>query len=153
VIDSIKRLFLKSKNRNSGHERGAAEKISVAVCALFLEMSRVDGEFAEAERRNILRLLQEHCDIPETEVEALMEASESALADSIDLWQFTNLINQNYSRQEKVKVIEMVWQVLYADGSVDKHEDYLVRKLAKLLRLTHKELIDAKRRAAQSPPT
>ncbi|MDY6951413.1 MAG: TerB family tellurite resistance protein, partial [Thermodesulfobacteriota bacterium] len=55
-----------------------------------------------------------------------------------------NLVNQHYSRQEKIQIIQMVWQIVYADQKLDKHEDYLVHKLSKLLRLTHKELIDAK---------
>ena len=74
----------------------------------------------------------------------LIQATEEELKGSIDLWKFTNLINQNYSIEEKKQIIEMVWRVAYADGRLDKHEDYLVHKLAKLLRLTHKQLIDAK---------
>ena len=65
---------------------------------------------------------------------------------SIDLWQFTNLINQNYSTDEKLQIIETMWKIVYADGRLDKHEDYLVHKLSNLLRLTHKQLIDAKLR-------
>jgi uncharacterized tellurite resistance protein B-like protein len=74
----------------------------------------------------------------------LLEASNEELKGSIDLWQFTNLINHNYSIEEKIRVVEMVWNVVYADGKLDKHEDYLVHKLATLFRLTHKQLIEAK---------
>jgi uncharacterized tellurite resistance protein B-like protein len=73
-----------------------------------------------------------------------MKAADDELERSIDLWQFAKLINENYSTDEKIKVIETVWQVIYTDGVLDKHEDYLVHKLAKLLRLSHKQLIDAK---------
>ena len=58
--------------------------------------------------------------------------------------QITNLINQNYSIEEKIRIIEMIWKLAYTDGKLDKHEDYLVHKLARLLRLTHKQLIEAK---------
>ena len=77
-------------------------------------------------------------------VVALLEASHEELKGRIDLWQFTNLINQNYSMEEKVRIIEAIWRVAYTDGKLDKHEDYLVHKLAKLLRLSHKQLIEAK---------
>ena len=66
------------------------------------------------------------------------------LKGSIDLWQFTNLINQNYSLEEKIRIIEMVWKIAYADGKLDKHEDYFLHKLSNLLRLTQKQLIEAK---------
>jgi uncharacterized tellurite resistance protein B-like protein len=126
----------------------------VAVCALFLEMSHVDGEFTESEREDILSLLKEHYGLSDEHVAVLMETSTKELEGSIDLWQFTNLINQNYSREEKIRVIEMIWQIVYADDRLDKHEDYLVHKLAKLLRLTHKELIDAKLKVkARRPAT
>jgi uncharacterized tellurite resistance protein B-like protein len=151
MIDRVKRLFVKDRKgeaRNGPEARH--DNIPLAVCALFLEMCHVDGEFAESEREDILGLLRNHYGMPETHVAQLMEASKKELAESIDLWQFTNLINQNYSRDEKIRVIEMIWQLVYADGRLDRHEDYLVHKLAKLLRLTHKELIDAKLKAAES---
>ena len=73
-----------------------------------------------------------------------MKSSQKELDGSIDLWQFTNLVNENYSRYEKINIVEMIWKIVYADGKLDKHEDYLVHKLGKLLRLSHKELINAK---------
>jgi uncharacterized tellurite resistance protein B-like protein len=66
------------------------------------------------------------------------------LKNSNDLWRFASLINKNYSIEEKESIMEMIWRVAYADGHLDKHEDYLVHKMAKLLRLSHKQLIEAK---------
>ena len=74
----------------------------------------------------------------------MIESSEAELEKSIDLWQFTNCINQNYPIEDKLKVIEIVWEVAYSDGRLEQHEDYLAHKLATLLRLSHKQLIDAK---------
>ncbi len=145
MIDLVKRFFV--KERATGPlDTGKAERhdIRVAVCALFLEMANIDGEFSDSERENIILLLKEHYGLSDEYVAELIEASNKELEGSVDLWQFTNLINQNYSREEKTRIIEMVWQVVYADKKQDKHEDYLIHKLAKLLRLTHKDLIDAK---------
>ena len=118
--------------------------IRIAICALFLEMSNIDGEFSKTERENIISIMKKHYDLSDEYVVALLEASHEELKGSIDLWQFTNLINQNYSMEEKVRIIEAIWRVAYTDGKLDKHEDYLVHKLAKLLRLSHKQLIEAK---------
>jgi uncharacterized tellurite resistance protein B-like protein len=65
---------------------------------------------------------------------------------AVDLWEFTNAVNGNFSREEKIKVVEAVWRIIFADGEIDKHEDYFVRKLTNLLRLTHREMIGAKLR-------
>ena len=64
----------------------------------------------------------------------------------MDYWQFARLINENYTMDEKVALIEMLWRIVYLDGNLDKHEDYLMHKLSRLLRLHHKQLIDAKKK-------
>ena len=63
---------------------------------------------------------------------------------SIDLWQFAKTIKEQYSYEEKAAIIEMLWEVIYADDSLHAHEDYLVHKLAQGLNLDHGRLIDAK---------
>jgi len=148
MIARVKRLFAKDRTvRPKGRNRTQDLDIRVAVCALFLEMAYIDGEFSDSEQEEMIGLFKKHYHLSDEHVAELVEASEQELAGSIDLWQFTNLVNQNYSRPEKIQIIEMVWQVVYADKKLDQHEDYLIHKLSKLLRLTHKELIDAKLRA------
>ena len=147
MIDLIKKFFDKTKNDDTTDKgREKSHDISIATCAIFLEMANIDGEFSESERENIVTILKKDYDLSNEHTAALLEASNEELKGSIDLWQFTNCINQNYSMEEKVRVIEAIWEIAYTDGKLDKHEDYLVHKLAKLLRLTHKQLIDAKLR-------
>ena len=145
MIDLVKKFFGKStidSPRDIGGEK--THDIRVATCALLIEMSNIDGEFSESERESIISVLKKDYDLTDENVIALIEASNEELKGSIDLWQFTNLINQNYSMEEKLRIIETVWRIAYTDGKLDKHEDYLVHKLAKLLRLTHSQLIEAK---------
>lgn len=144
-MDLIKRFFDKS-TKDSTKDKGEdkSHDIRVATCALFLEMANIDGEFSQSERESIVRTLKEKYDLSDEHAASLLEASNEELKGSIDLWQFTNRVNQNYSMDEKLRIIETVWEIAYADRRLDKHEDYLVHKLAKLLRLTHKQMIDAK---------
>ncbi len=145
MIDLVKKFFGKStKDAPASQEREESHDIRVATCALLLEMANIDGEFSGAEQENIFDILKKNYQLSEEHVEALIEASNEELKGRIDFWQFTHLINQNYSLEEKILIIEMVWEIAYADGRLDKHEDYLVHKLAKLLHLTHKQLIEAK---------
>ena len=145
MIDLIKKFFTKN-NKNVTTENGQEKfhDIRVATCALFLEMANIDGEFSEVERENIIFALKKDYNLSDEYIHALIEASNEELKRGIDLWQFTNLINQNYSTEEKILIIEMIWKIAYADGELDKHEDYLVHKLAGLLRLDHKKMIEAK---------
>jgi uncharacterized tellurite resistance protein B-like protein len=150
MIDLVKKFFGKSTMDSPDDQEGKkSHDIRVATCALLIEMSNIDGEFGESERESIISLLKKDYDLSDENAIALMEASKEELKGSIDLWQFTNLINQNYSMEEKLWIIEIVWRIAYTDGKLDKHEDYLVHKLAKLLRLTHKQLIEAKLRVKE----
>ena len=145
MIDLVKRFFSKAVQDSATTPQGAtSHDIRIATCALFLEMSHIDGEFSESERDYVVSILKRDFDLSDEHDAALLEASRKELSESIDLWQFTNLINQNYSMKEKLEIIETVWRIAYTDGKLDKHEDYLVHKLSNLLGLTHKQLIDAK---------
>ena len=73
-----------------------------------------------------------------------MAEAELELAESVDLWQFARLINENYSNDEKIEIIETLWRVVYVDGKMDEHEHYLMGKLKNLLRLSQDQLIEAK---------
>ena len=151
MIDLVKKFFGKSSQDDSSNQRRqTTHDIRIATCALLLEMSNIDGEFSELERENIISILKRDFDLSDEYAAALLEASKEELKGSIDLWQFTNLINQNYSLEEKIWLIETVWDIVYTDGKLDKHEDYLVHKLAELLHLTHKQLIEAKLKVKKS---
>ncbi|MCH8954823.1 TerB family tellurite resistance protein [candidate division KSB1 bacterium] len=123
-----------------------AHDIRIATCALFLEMAQIDGEFSEKERKRILEILKEEYDLSEEVAVELTEAAEKERKDSIDLWKFTNLINENYSEAEKIRVVEFLWKLVYADGKLEQHEDYLIHKLATLLEIRHDQLIEVKLR-------
>ncbi|OIP97213.1 MAG: hypothetical protein AUK55_04795 [Syntrophobacteraceae bacterium CG2_30_61_12] len=115
-----------------------------AVCALLLEIAHGDDRFTAAERDRILAVLGNRYDLSREQANELIAASRKALRDSTDLWQFARHINEHRSTAEKVQIIEALWRVIYADGKLDQHEDYLIHKMSTLLRLEHKQLIDAK---------
>ena len=126
------------------NESKSSNKVAIATCALLLEMAHSDDEFSEIEENEIKKIMQSEFDLSEIKVDEIIELSNEERKESLDLWQFTNLINENFSKEEKIKVIEYIWQVVYADEKVDKYEEYLVRRLSYLLNIDHKDMIDAK---------
>ena len=145
MIDLVKSFFGKrSASTGPSHETQGVHDVRIATCALFMEMASIDEEFTDSERERILSILRGHFGLSDDHAAELMSLAKKELEQSIDLWQFTNLINQNYTEEEKIRIIEMVWEIVYTDGTLNEHEDYLVHKLAGLLRLSHKQLIDAK---------
>lgn len=147
MIDKLKDFFNKNMSAE-GSEPGAGNerRLQVAASALLVEMAKVDDEFSEEENERIISLLKKEFSLTDEVAQELVAMAELELKASVDLWQFTSLINTTYSPDEKIKLIELVWRVIYADGKLDKHEDYLVKKMARLLNLRHREMIDAKLR-------
>ena len=145
MLSSIKRFFGKpdQKGKNAGEETQEHD-IRVATCALLVELARIDEKFTQAEMNAILSILKDKYGLAGEHADALIAEAEKELDNSVDLWQFASLINQNYSNQEKIEIIETLWQVVYVDGKMDDYEHYLMSKLKNLLRLSHNQLIDAK---------
>lgn len=125
-------------------EQDEIERIQVATCIILLEVAKSDDEFSSIEKATVKAILKKKFDVSAEAVEELMEMASTKREESVDLWQFTNLINQNYTKEEKMKIVESAWRVIYADKKLDGYEDHFVHKLAKLLQLDHSELIEAK---------
>lgn len=122
----------------------AHDRVQLAVCALLLEVAEADDEFSAQERHYVRDALASRFSLDRHEVESLMGAARERRAESVDLWHFTHEINESWSRDEKLAFMEEIWRLIYADGTLSGHEDYLVHQLAKLLNLAHPDLIQAK---------
>ena len=151
MLDTIKRFFDKSAVEFSKDEKPSSEHdVRVATCALFVEMARIDEKFTQTEVDTILSILKEKYGLSREHADALLAEADKELADSVDLWQFARLINENYSVGEKIEIIETLWQMVYVDGKMDQYEHYLMNKLKNLLRLSHDQLIKAKLKVLHS---
>ncbi len=145
MISKIKDFFNKSVLLDEkATEKGNEKRIQIAACSLLIEMAGIDNQFSEDERDRIIAIIKKEFDMSSQTAEELMDLAKLELKGSVDLWQFTNMINESYKMEDKARLMEMVWRVIYADGKLDKHEDYLVKKMAKLLHIRHSEMIDAK---------
>jgi uncharacterized tellurite resistance protein B-like protein len=120
------------------------DRIAVATCAVLLEMAHSDGEFQDMEALVVEDLLAKKFDMPRSARKELIEYAGEKRGASIDLYQFTRKINLNFTEEEKMQVVRTLWRIVYADGVFDKYEDYLMRKLVKLLGLSHRQMIEAK---------
>jgi intracellular sulfur oxidation DsrE/DsrF family protein/uncharacterized tellurite resistance protein B-like protein len=145
----MKHPIMRFFNRVSEEGPGAsgnrnARDVRVATCALFLEMAHIDDTFTKEETEIILSILKEKYQLSDEHADHLLEEAGRELKESIDLWQFSKLINDNYSIQEKMEVIKTLWEIVFVDGKMDRYENYLMHKVATLLRLSNEKLIDAK---------
>jgi len=142
---NLKNRLLKPPEVDSlSREQDELERIQIATCIILLEVAKSDDEFSSIEKTTLAAILKKKFKLSAEAAEELMEIADRKREESTDLWQFTNLVNKNYTKEEKKKVIEAVWLIIYADKKLDKYEDHFVHKLAKLLQLDHDDLIEAK---------
>ena len=151
MFNIVKHFFSKEKVADlnaTGQETG--HDIYVATCAFLVEIARIDGTFTQEEMETVISILKEKYGLSRENADALIAEAEKQLEESVDLWQFARLINENYSNEEKMEIIETLWRVVYVDGKMDQYEHYLMNKLQHLLRVSHNQLIDAKLKVKHS---
>jgi len=122
--------------------------LQLATAALLFEMMRMDDEISEQEKSLLTKLIGQRFTLSSDETEQLIQLAEQEATQAIDYHSFTSLINTHYSAEEKIDIVEHLWQVAYADGHINKYEDHLVRKIAELIYVPHSAFIAAKHRAA-----
>ena len=147
MLGAIQRFF--DSRIDPGHRdvrRSDDHRLRVATGALLIEMMRTDVEVTENERAVVVSSLQSKFDLTPEETHELLALAEAEADDAIDHYQFTSLIKTGFSQEQKRKVVEYLWAVAYADENVDEHEEFLVRKIANLIGVSHKEFIEAKLR-------
>ena len=119
-------------------------RLGLATAALFIEMMRADFEVTAEERTKLEVLLRETLELDENETRELVAEAEREVESSVELFQFTRLIDEAFTPEQKAKVVERLWRIAYADENVDRLEEHLVRKIANLLHVSHRDYIAAK---------
>jgi len=122
--------------------------LQLATAALLFEMMRMDDKINEQEKSLLKSLISQRFTLSNSETEQLIQLAEQEAMQAIDYHSFTSLINSHFSAEEKIDIVEHLWQVAYADSHIDKYEDHLVRKIAELIYVPHSAFIAAKHRAA-----
>ncbi|GMR16392.1 MAG: hypothetical protein BMS9Abin31_0725 [Gammaproteobacteria bacterium] len=120
--------------------------LSLATAALMVEMMLNDGKTHEAEEQVLKKKLQQLFSLSSTETSDLFDLAHTEVKDAVDYHQFTTLIAKNFSQPQKIKVIEHLWAVAYADNHLDPYEELMVRKISDLIFVSHSDFINAKHR-------
>ena len=121
------------------------DKTSTKACiALLLETSMADEILDESELMALKNTLQKDFKINEDEIDELIDLAKENVEDSTSLYEFTRDINDNFDVAERVKLIESMWKIAYADGNIDKYEEHIIRKVSNLIYVAHSDFIKAK---------
>ncbi|MCB1707739.1 MAG: TerB family tellurite resistance protein [Halioglobus sp.] len=141
MINTFRKLF-ETPARETGAEREHRQRLAAA--ALLIETARADFSEDGAEEAVLTTLLRETLGLDTAQVNELLVQASAQLDEAASLYDFTRVINDHYSAAQKLELITNMWRVAYADGRLDKYEEYLIRQVAELTYVPHSDYIRAK---------
>ncbi|MDB9818021.1 TerB family tellurite resistance protein [Pelagibacterales bacterium] len=136
MFDNLKTFF--DKKTDLTEISFDSEKI--AVVALLISTAKYDGNFDESERLEIHNLIKNYFSLSSESTDDLFKAAEKIENEANDLQQFTRSLNKLLNEEEKLKIVELIWKIVMADGIIDNYEENLVRRLSGLLYLQDKDI-------------
>ncbi|HSW55000.1 MAG TPA: TerB family tellurite resistance protein [Ignavibacteriaceae bacterium] len=128
----------------SSSTKSTSKKYKVATAALLVEIAKADGDFSGDERKRIIDLMKKDYDLDDECVNELLALSEQKVKDSVSIYEFSSVINESFTQQEKLDLIKNLWRIIYEDGKLNSHEDRLIKIIGSTLNLEHKDIIAAK---------
>lgn len=148
MLNSIQSFFQQHiLSARDNTEAGNEKALHIATATLLFEMAQMDDVIDVREKEAIQRLLADKFSLDEAMTQALYELAADTARQAISMQEFTRLLNENFTQQEKQQMVKMLWEVALSDGIIDKYEDMFVRQMADLLYVPHRHLVRAKHQA------
>lgn len=142
--------FLELFTQQVEQQAASTATLELATAALMYEVVNADTTIESSEEEQVRKLLKAHFKIDQRELEALMQTGAANAKDAVDLVQFTRVINQHYSLEERSDILHKLWLVAYADNHLDMHEEHIIRRIADLMHIPHSFYIQSKLNAKES---
>ena len=118
--------------------------IRLVAASLMFEVARSDNAKQTVELETIEHILTDTFDVPAQDARDLMTAASEKVESAHDLYQFTQVINDQFDYDQKKQVLLAMWQVAFADGHIEAIEDHIIRRVSGLLHLSHADFIQMK---------
>ena len=150
MLRSLKDLFDAFAPQPARAAADDEHTLQLACAVLLVEVMRAEPEVKPEERAAVVAALRRKFALAPDELERLVELADEKARGANDFFAFTSTLNERFDHERKVRIVEFMWQVAYADGDVDAQENHVISKVAGLLHVTHGEYIAAKLHARQA---
>jgi len=142
MFDKLKSIF----DKKIEEESEQFDTVQIAISTLMIQTAVYDGIFDEQEKSKILELIKKHFNFNEDQKLTLFKIAMKINDDSNDMQQFTRVLNDNLSEEEKLNIIEMLWKIIISDGHIDDYENALIRKISGLLYISDRDVGQIKKK-------
>lgn len=143
MINRIKELLLGGSAKVS---RPKKDELQAAAAALLVEAACMDGNFDDQERKSIISLMEQHFNLNDEESLTLISEAEKIIENASDLYAFTRVIKDRYEPEQRIEMVEMLWEVAFADRTVDHYESNLISRVAGLIFVSDRDRGEARKR-------
>lgn len=147
MFRALKDFFGQRTGGAPNQDAAQRHAVELATAALFVELMRSDFEILFEEQRQVLKAVERVLHLSRDEAEELVEMAEAAVDESVSIFDFTQEIHKTFTPEQKVEVLEGLWRIAFADGTLSHMEEHLLRKVKGLLHVPQKDYIAAKQRA------
>ena len=145
MLLAIKQFFEDKLATNADTDsQQSDQKIELATAALMFELMKTDETIDAREKQALADVLRDTFHLDNATVANLVSLAESAAHEATSLYEFTSLVNEHYSYEQRVKLIENLWRVAFADTKLDRYEEHLIRKVSDLIYVRHSYFIRTK---------
>lgn len=153
MLDTLKALFSDLAGGAKPQERFKDNDYRLAAAALLVHVVGIDGAVTDAERDKLHAIVKYRFNLDDEAATALIEEASHVEGESVDLYAFTSMINRALDEEGRKRIIEMMWETIYADGRVNEFEDNVVWRVADLLHVSSRDRMELKHQVArtQSP--
>lgn len=141
MLSALKNLFDKPVDNA---EDSVDHQLRRAAAALLVELVHADHQIQEDELNSLRLAVGQALSLSEDEVDSIVDMATAAARDATSLYEFTRLINDHYSPEQKCTLVESMWRIAYADGNLDKYEEHLIRNVSDLIYVPHRDFIRLK---------
>ena len=142
MFDKLKSIF----DKKIEEENEQFDTVQIAISTLMIQTAVYDGVFDEQEKSEILELIKKYFNFSEDQKLSLFKIAMKVNDDSNDMQQFTRVLNDNLSEEEKLNIIEMLWKIIISDGHIDDYENALIRKISGLLYISDRDVGQIKKK-------
>lgn len=150
MLASLKALVTEITGGTRAQDRFEENDYRLAAAALLVHALAIDGIVTPAERQRLHALLQARFDLDRAATDELIAEAMLAEGEAVDLYRFTSQINRSLDEQGRLRIIEMMWEIIYVDAHVNEFEDNLVWRVADLLHVPSRDRIELRRRVAET---
>jgi uncharacterized tellurite resistance protein B-like protein len=154
MLDGLRQFIADVVSPNAHHERSLDDTgYRLAATALLIHVISLDGEPSELEKRKLHSLLESHFGLDPGSADRLIASATLVEGEAVDLYHFTSVIMRSVNDEGRLRIVEMMWELVYADGQVSEFEDNVVWRAADLLGISSRDRIDLKHRVAEKRPS